>query len=348
MVAGCNVGFTEGVFADAVRPHWSGGGARPIRWSAWYPTDDAVWEAATMQAADAAGDSVLAPTFRPLPLCRDARLAGRAGALPLVLLSHGTGGTVAGLGWLAHRLAARGLVVAGVDHHGNTAREAYRPEGFLCWWERAGDLTRLADHLLADPRFAGGIDAARLHVAGFSLGGHAALALLGGITEMPRFLGWAAGRPFGRGPREFPDLADRIVPLLAESPAFRASWQRQSLCFRDPRICSALVMAPAPTVRGFTPESLEAIGVPVLLTVGGADREAPGEAGAGWLHGLIPASRLVPLGADVGHYVFLGECTPEACRAEPAICIDAPGIDRAAIHARVAALALDLFAPSGS
>ncbi|MCB4767191.1 hypothetical protein LGR54_01100 [Ancylobacter sp. Lp-2] len=331
-MTGFEVGFTEGVFADPSRPNWSGDGPRPLRWSAWYPSDE-----------PAAADRTASTTFRPLPLRRDARPSGRAGQLPLVLLSHGTGGTIAGLGWLAHRLAAHGFLVAGVDHHGNTAREPYRAEGFLCWWERAGDLTRLTDHLLADPRFAGGIDTDRLHAAGFSLGGHTALALLGAINEVPRFLEWAAGQPFGRGPREFPDLAGRIAPLLAESPVFRVAWERQALSCRDPRLRSALLMAPAPTVRAFTPESLAAIRAPVGLTVGGADREAPGEAGAIWLRDRLSASRLLPLAAEVGHYALLGECTPAACRAAPEICVDAPGVDRAAVHAEVAALALDLF-----
>ena len=332
---GFNVGFTEGIFADPSRPDWSGDGPRPLRWSAWYPSDE---PGVAAEASSA--------TFRPRPLRRNARPSGDAGRLPLVLLSHGTGGTVAGLGWLAHRLAAHGFLVAGVDHHGNTAREPYRAEGFLCWWERAGDLARLADHLLADPRFAGRIDPDRVHVAGFSLGGHTALALLGAISEMSRFLDWAAGQSFGRGPREFPDLADRIAPLLAASPVFRASWERQSLPCRDPRIRSALLMAPAPTVRAFTPESLAAISAPVVLTVGGADREAPGEAGAIWLRDRLSASRLIPLGAEVGHYVFLDECTPAACRDAPEICVDAPGVHRAAVHAEVTALALDLFGAS--
>ncbi|MFD2139724.1 hypothetical protein [Ancylobacter oerskovii] len=333
------MGFAEGMFTDPSRPHWSGEGSRPVRWSAWYPAD-----AGRVAAAD---DGPASSGFRRSPRYRDAPLAAGAAPLPLVLLSHGTGGTVAGLEWLAHRLAARGFLVAGVDHHGNTAREAYRPEGFLCWWERAGDLSRLADHLLAAPRFAGRIDPARLHAAGFSLGGHAVLALLGAITEVPRFLAWAAGGPFERGPREFPDLGGRIAPLLAESAVFRESWERQSRDYRDARLRTALLMAPAPTVRAFTPESLAAIRLPVVLAVGGADREAPAAECAGWLHEVLPASRLVSLGADAGHYVFLGECTPQARRAEPDICRDAPGVDRAGVHAAMAALALDLFAEAG-
>lgn len=63
----------------------------------------------------------------------DAALDDQTSCFPVVLLSHGTGGTAASLGWLAHGLAAAGYVVLGVDHHGNTASEPYRAEGFLSW-----------------------------------------------------------------------------------------------------------------------------------------------------------------------------------------------------------------------
>ena len=337
MSAAFTIGFTEGLFSDPARSDWPGDGPRPICWSAWYPAEE-----------PARSDETLRPLFRVRPMRRDARPAEGAGALPLVLLSHGTGGTLAGLAWFAHALAAQGLVVAGVDHHGNTAREAYRAEGFLCWWERSRDLSVLVDHLLtarssAAQPFTGRIDPARIFTAGFSLGGHAALGLLGAVTEMVRFHDWAAGQPMARGPREFPDLGDRLEALLADSAVFRASWERQSLAYRDPRIRAALLMSPAPTVRAFTPESLHAIDRPVVQVVGGDDREAPAEAGAQWLHGLLPASTLIRLGDTVGHYVFLEECTAAGRQEAPELCVDPPGVDRAAIHAQVAALALDLF-----
>jgi predicted dienelactone hydrolase len=45
----------------------------------------------------------------------------RAGAHPVILLSHGFGGGAEDLSWLAGGLAARGYVVIGVDHPGNNA-----------------------------------------------------------------------------------------------------------------------------------------------------------------------------------------------------------------------------------
>jgi predicted dienelactone hydrolase len=245
--------------------------------------------------------------------------------------------------WFCCRLARMGHIVIAADHHGNTAVEPYRAEGFLCWWERAGDLSLLLDHHLADGPFAGRIDPGRLHAAGFSLGGYTVLAALGARTDVARFLDWAAGTPFAAGPREFPDLSARIPVLLRDSAPFRAALDRQGQDWGDARLRSGFAMAPAPTVRGFSTESLAAIDRPVALVVGGADREAPAGPCADWLAAQLPAASLAHLGPEVGHYVFLDECTAFGLEAEPALCRDAPGVDRRAIHDRAAALARDLF-----
>jgi len=64
-----------------------------------------------------------------------------------VLLSHGTGGTATGMSWLPTSLAQIGYICVGVDHHGNTATEPYRAEGFICWWERALDHSLIIDQV---------------------------------------------------------------------------------------------------------------------------------------------------------------------------------------------------------
>ncbi|AXS38941.1 hypothetical protein [Breoghania sp. L-A4] len=233
-----NVGFTAGKATDENRSDWSGNAARPIAWSAWYPTRDSAEQPTASSLTEAT-------PFLPEPIARDAGLADDQPAFPVVLMSHGTGGTAAGLSWLAQRLAQQGHIVIGANHHGNTATEPYRAEGFLCWWERARDLTVLMDHHAAGP-FSGRIDFDRIHVAGFSLGGYTALSLLGAITDISVFTDWARGKPWGNGPREFPDIGEKVPALLKENPVFRASWDRQSDSYRDSRIKAAFVFAPAP------------------------------------------------------------------------------------------------------
>lgn len=247
------------------------------------------------------------------------------------------------MGWLGCRLAAAGFVAVAVSHHGNTAIEPYRPEGFLCWWERARDLSVALDRLAADSAFAARLDISRVFAAGFSLGGYTVLALAGAITDMTLFEQWLARRGGRSGPREFPDIADHIPSLLATSAEFRTSLARHAQSYRDPRVKAVVALAPAPPVRAFTVDSLRAIRLPVRMMVGQADAEAPAEDCASWLAGLLTDCQLTLLGPDVGHYVFLCEAAEIGKATEPANCVDAPSVDRRAIHDQAAGAAIDLF-----
>jgi predicted dienelactone hydrolase len=331
------VGFVEGKDEDETRRNWADDGSRPLGWAAWYPAEDGAAEAPVLPGPPDA------PLFNMGAVARGARLRTEPPTFPVVLLSHGTGGAATDLGWLGHRLAAEGFVVVGVNHHGNTEVEPYRPEGFLCWWERPLDLTAVFDRLSRRGLFADRLDADRVFAAGFSLGGYTILSLLGAITDIDLFRRWGEGQSTARGPREFPDLADHVAPLLETSSVFRASWKRHSNSCRDARIKRAVVFAPAPPIHSFTVQSLCALQVPVKISVGGADTEAPAGSCAGWLHEHVPDSSLVLLGASVGHYVFLCESTEAGRSLRPDICVDAPDVERRAVHDRMAALALRHF-----
>ena len=208
------VGFRQGELKDHRRRNWSGDGPRPINWSAWYPAADEAVEATMLVPA-------ATPMFIMGAVAQEATTNDSRAEYPVVLLSHGTGGSASSLGWLARRMAAEGFIVVGVDHHGNTASEPYRAEGFLCWWERPRDLAQALNALAETGPFAGRLDLDRVSAAGFSLGGYAVLSLAGAITDMKLFFQWSAGQRLGNGPREFPRLSDHITPLLRTSSIFR-------------------------------------------------------------------------------------------------------------------------------
>ncbi len=327
------VGFRQGRLEDTARPNWDGSGPRPLSWAAWYPAAD-----------DASERGLTSPTTGPLfamgPAARDAPLDAARRRYPIVLLSHGTGGTVMQLEWLARDLAHRGFIAIGVDHHGNTSAEPYRAEGFLCWWERARDLTVLLDRVEARGAFADRVDLDQTFVAGYSLGGCTAAAVLGAITETSRFQSSPANKDFGRGPREFPDLADHLLGLIESSAIFRESWARMSNDYRDVRVKAALLMAPGRSVLGFSERSLASIATPTRMVVGGSDFVWPA---AIWLHQRLRADTFHPLAEAAGHYVFLPEATETGRRADPDSCVDADAVDRRSVHRHVAALATELF-----
>jgi predicted dienelactone hydrolase len=328
------VGFRQGRFEDATRPNWDGSGPRPLTWAAWYPASDASTERELFPDRQSETWFSIGPAAREAPIDMARR------RYPVVMLSHGTGGAALHLEWLARDLARRGFIAVGVNHHGNTTAEPYRAEGFLCWWERARDLTVLLDDILARGEFAERVDADRIFVVGYSLGGCTAAALLGAITQTSRFQKSPANQDFGRGPREFPDLADHLPGLLENSATFRESWARMSNSYRDTRFKAALLLAPGRSVHGFNEECLSSIETPTRIVVGGSDFVAPA---AIWLHQRLRTSTLELLANEVGHYVFLPEAADAGRSAGPDFCLDAPGVDRGAIHDHVATSAANLF-----
>ncbi len=324
---------------DERRTAWRRETARPVAWSAWYPA------AAGASATHDIFGSGEAALFRATPVALKAALSTVEATWPVVVMSHGTGGSAQSLSWLGHALANKGLVAIGVSHHGNTSLEPALPEGFLCWWERTIDLSFIMDHLAATGRFAGLLDFSQTAAVGFSLGAYCVLSLAGATTHMPLFDEWlaSAGR-LANAPREFPDLGRELARLLAESQQFRQSWARSGDGYRDDRIKAAVLLAPAPPVRALTPASLAAIHTRLHIIASGGDMEAPIEGCASWLCRQNAAFSMTQLPDAVGHYVFLPEATPFGKQVAPEICADISGVDRSSVHADVVALCARAFA----
>ncbi|MEM1362888.1 MAG: alpha/beta fold hydrolase [Pseudomonadota bacterium] len=325
-----HVGYRTGIEADTDRLDWNGTGERPLAWAAWYPIspEASVGNRPTGQFFDLGAVEANAELSADQPF-------------PVVLLSHGTGGTPEGLGWLARLLAERGYVVIGAYHHGNTGREAYSAEGFLCWWERATDLSNLLSFLSTYGPFASRLDLSRVHTIGFSLGGYTALALAGARTSVERYLAWSSRSPdLAHGHREFPGVAGRIPDLLESSEVFRRSWERRGDSFRDKRIRSVVAIAPAPTVRAFDEGSLKSILLPVTLISGEADTEAPPRDCADWMASINSGFDRFSLGENVGHYTFLGHPAGRVTPEHAFLFEDLEGVDRDEVHHKAGEIVL--------
>ena len=117
-------------------------------------------------------------------------LAPAFNKFPLVALSHGTGGSAMQMAWLGTYLAARGYIVAAVNHPGNNAVTGYTTQGFIEGWERAKDISAVISDMLADPRFGSKIDPDRIGAAGFSYGGFTMMELAGATADLNRILAW--------------------------------------------------------------------------------------------------------------------------------------------------------------
>jgi len=84
--------------------------------------------------------------------------APAAGLRPLIVLSHGFGGSAANLAWLGAGLAAHGFIAVAVNHPGNNGSERTTVDGYALMWLRAVDLSALIDAMRADSTFGDRID----------------------------------------------------------------------------------------------------------------------------------------------------------------------------------------------
>src|SRR3954447_2386237 len=92
------VGIRQGLLEDTSRPNWDGSGPRPLSWVAWYPAADGAIE------HDLRAGDTTAAWFSYRPAARDAALSHISARYPIVMLSHGTGGTAMHHDWLARDL----------------------------------------------------------------------------------------------------------------------------------------------------------------------------------------------------------------------------------------------------
>jgi predicted dienelactone hydrolase len=126
------VGMVTRSFTDEKRQNWQRTAPRPLRTAIWYAA-----AAKATREETIFGGTPEEEIFAPVTVAPDAEISRESQKYPLVLLSHGTGGSAVQMIWLGYYLASRGYIVAAVNHHGNTAAERERAaQGFLLYWER--------------------------------------------------------------------------------------------------------------------------------------------------------------------------------------------------------------------
>jgi len=320
--------------------NWRGAKTHGLMTTVWYPADAAAVE--RPQSIGGPG----APLFLAGHAAPDARVAASPAEFPLIVLSHGTGGSAFQMAWLGTVLASHGYIAAAVNHPGNNAYDGYTPQGFLTWWERARDLSTVIDKMLADSMFGARIDSGRIGAAGFSLGGYTMIEMAGGITDPAAFKAFC-NSPLAdaicKSPPEFPDLVRQYDRLTKTDPVFQHALAQASDSYRDSRVRAVFAMAPA-LGPAFTAASLDKISIPVEIVAGAADEIVPIASSAKCFASHIPGAKLVIFPGGVGHYVFLDRCTDQARKSLPVLCTDAPGVERKTIHAKASGLALSFFA----
>lgn len=337
------VGMVTRSYEDEARKNWQATGPRPLRTAVWYPA-----AATSAREETIFGGAPETQVFAPLTFSPSAALSQSSQKYPLVLISHGTGGSAVMMMWLGSYLAERGYIVAAVNHHGNTAVEKEpTAQGFSLIWERPRDLTVVLDKLLADPLFGKRIDRNRIGAAGFSLGGYTVMSIAGGVFSLKEFDDFCDSpqRDFTCEPQpEFPQAQVLLNELAKTNKVVQTSLLHAGDSYVDKRIKCVFAIAPA-LGSGLTKASLRAVKIPVRIVVGRADGVTPLATNAQVFADSIKGAELTVLPGEVGHYTFLATCTPHGEKSLP-VCRDGAGVDRAAVHAQVSRMAFEFFEQS--
>jgi predicted dienelactone hydrolase len=330
-------GVTTRVFHPKAQRNWRGAEHQELRVTVWYPAAENAVEA----------QQVIGPPDAPLLLAgKAAEHAAMAPALekwPLILLSHGTGGSAMQMAWLGTALARAGFIAAAVNHPGNNALEPYTAEGFVLWWERATDLSEVLDGMLADPEFGPKIDGDRVGAAGFSIGGYTVLALGGARADISVIVDMCKQQPNVAVCR-VPEMKEMGTPeqmLATVRRTSGVSLAQSNESYRDPRVHAIFAIAPAVGMT-LTPDSMHAMRVPVEIVVGSADPIATPKDNADYIRAHIRGARERVL-PNVAHYTFLDTCTAAGKQQLGVFCEDPPNVDREAVHAQVDEMAVQFF-----
>ena len=118
-----------------------------------------------------------------------------AGVKPLVVISHGHGGSDLGHHDVAVYLASHGFVVATLQHPKDNFLDDSGDGHSEVMIGRPIQVKATISMLLADPHWKPLIDPNRIGVAGFSNGGYTSLLTVGAVPQFTRFISYCRAHP---------------------------------------------------------------------------------------------------------------------------------------------------------
>lgn len=277
--------------------------------------------------ADATGSAITGAVWYPCPDAPTTVQVGKYNArgtmnckvtgsnLPLIVISHGRGGTFVGHQDTAVHLAEAGFVVAALNHPGDTSGDMSRSADLAAFIARPADVKRLIDFMLGASPLAPAIDARRIGFFGFSRGGYTGLVLIGANPD------WALAAT----------LCQQSTARMCEQ--VRAKEYPDGGLTHDPRIKAAVIADPLAIF--LSTASIATITIPVQLWASEGGGDGVDEHSVATVDKNLRSAHSYQVVPKAGHFAFLAPCPAALVEELPMLCRDAPDFDRAAFHQKL-------------
>jgi predicted dienelactone hydrolase len=292
-----NVGFAEVQIAYGNEP--------PLRAGIWYPTD--------------AQSSVHSIELFQQAVAPDAPVTGDH--LPLVVLSHGGGGSYASHYDTALALAHSGFVVAAVSHAGDTYDDQSK---VLQLWRRPEQLRILVTYMLHDWPQHQKLNPNEIGAFGYSNGGFTVLVSAGGVPDLKLIGPYCRVHPSH-------DLCQALNEANIHPSTVGDDAPSSGAWTVDPRIKSAVIAAPA-FAFCFTKSGLKHVHLPIQLWRAVDDHHQPNPFYEETLLQRLPEKPEYHVIPQAGHYDFLPPCSAKLAAVNGVVCADPPEFSRSTFH----------------
>lgn len=278
----------------------------------------------TQSAADDFPMAVLYPTSaKPtpirfgsitLPLAMNGAM--QEGRFPLVVLSHGSGGSGLSYKDIALALVRRGFIVVLPLHPHNNYLDntmAGQSENYI---NRPKNISAAIDKVLAIPNLHAHVDVAKIAVLGHSVGGYTSLVVSGAIAKT---------KPVVELCHRFPRLNDPYCVAVRNGSLNPST----TITSKDSRVKAQVLMAPVGALF-LAKHAFDHVKIPTLLLVAGQDEELTEQYNAKVIKEGLEKTGLLTYHVieNAGHYSFL-TAYPDAVKAKlGVIAKDPKGFDR--------------------
>lgn len=238
-------------------------------------------------------------------------------SLPLIVISHGQGGSLLGHHDTATALANAGFTVVTFNHPGDSYNDKSMTHNWRVFETRPRDVSRVITYMTQNWPQRQQLDTEAIGVFGFSRGGYTALALAGAVpsaaASASRFCAhwWSFIKPFCRQL----DSGETWIQPQADS-----------------RIRAVVVVDP---LNLFDTSGLKSVHIPVQLWASELGGSGVALESVEAIRAALPETPEYHVAQGAEHYTYLAPCSPALKKSAPEICTDPPGFNRAAWHEKM-------------